>query len=135
MRKEAEGDNDSFGLTNLTKGKLPRLPFVKVKEEILGKKYELSLAFIGSKHSKELNKILRGKEKPANVLSFPLSKNSGEILIDLSMAKKEFGKKESELKKRLIFLLIHGLLHLKGMAHGSRMEKEESRLLKKFNLF
>ncbi len=115
-----------------TKGELPSLPFAYMKDTILGKKYELSVAFIGEKKSHEINFKLRGKDKPTNILSFPLSKNSGEILISLSTAKKDaknFDKKPADF---LGFLFIHGLLHLKGMQHGSTMEKAEKKFCKKF---
>ena len=60
--------------------------------------------------------------KTSNVLSFPLSKTSGEILICKAAAK----------PYTVEFLFIHGLLHLKGLKHGAIMEGEESRLLKRF---
>jgi len=56
------------------------------------------------------------------VLSFPLSKNSGEILICKSAAK----------PYTVDYLFIHGVCHLKGYKHGATMESIESRLLKKF---
>jgi len=96
--------------------------FKKIKDEILGKKYELSLVFCGNALSRKLNRIYRGKDKPTNVLSFPLSKNSGEIFINLS--------KIGEFSPAHLF--IHGCLHLKGMRHGSKMEKVEKQLLKKW---
>jgi len=32
----------------------------------------------------------------------------------------------------IIYLFIHGLLHLKGFAHGKKMEKEEEKIRLKF---
>jgi ssRNA-specific RNase YbeY (16S rRNA maturation enzyme) len=110
--------DSTFSITNQTKRPLPRGPFEKLKDKVVGKKYELSLVFIGNKDSHKLNLLYRGKDKPTNVLSFPLSKTSGEIFIDLSF------KEHS-----VIFLFIHGLLHLKGMQHGATMEREEKKLL------
>lgn len=112
-----------FSITNKTKSTLPRVPFLKIKDEILGKNYCLSLVFIGGKKSKELNYKYRGKNKATNVLSFPLDKKTGEIFITPSLAGKEVG-----------FLFIHGCLHLKGMEHGSTMERAESKLRKKFGV-
>lgn len=95
----------------------------KIKNHVLGKAYDLSFAFIDSQKSHELNRRYRKKDKPANVLSFPLDKNSGEILID---------KETVTDPRETIFLFIHGLLHLKGYDHGSKMEAEEKNLV---NLF
>ncbi len=94
-----------------------------IKEEILGKDYELSLVFCKDTLSRKLNRIYRGKDKPTNVLSFPLSKKSGEIFINTNRLD---GFSPT-------YLFIHGLLHLKGMQHGVKMENEEKRILKLFN--
>ncbi|MHB0978135.1 MAG: rRNA maturation RNase YbeY [Minisyncoccota bacterium] len=104
----------------------------KIKEAVLGKRYELSLVFIDSKFSRRLNRIYRKKDRPTNILSFPLSKTSGEIFIDLVQAKKEFKKFDLTFSQFITFLFIHGLLHLKGMTHGSTMEKAERKFHKKF---
>ena len=106
----------------------------KIKDGVLGKKYELSLVFTDSKLSRKLNKIYRGKNEPTNVLAFPLSKTSGEIFIDLTVAKQEAKKFDMSFKKFVHFLFIHALLHLKGMVHGRKMEQAEKKLLKKFFL-
>ena len=117
-------------LTNKTNGKLPRLPFLMLTRRVLGSTYELSVAFISDGESRRINKALRGKNKPGNVLSFPFSKTSGEILIAPSHAKKEASLYGHTYRKHLAYLFIHGLLHLKGLPHGATMEAEEKRLLK-----
>lgn len=101
--------------------------FVKAKDTILGKKYDLDLTFIGEKRSKFLNSKFRKIKKPTDILSFEIEKNFGEIYITPSAARrkaKTFGKKYDHYLK---FLFIHGLCHLKGMKHGSRMESQERR--------
>lgn len=105
------------------------IPFTRLKNAVLGKKYELSLVFIDSAFSRRLNATYRGKNKPANILSFPLSKKTGEIFIDLITAKKEAKKFGMTFSKFVIFLFIHGILHLKGMKHGDTMDKAEKQLL------
>lgn len=100
-----------------------------LKNKILGKNYELSVVFTNSLLSRRLNRTYRGKNKSADVLSFPLSKNSGEIFIDLDTAKKEAPLFDMSFKKFVKFLFIHGLLHLKGMRHGATMERTEQKLL------
>jgi probable rRNA maturation factor len=125
---------ENFQILNMTKDTLPRVSFAKIKEEILGKKYELSLVFCGNRKSKELNKIYRDKDYTPNILSFPLDKNSGEIFINPHVAKKEAKNFNKSYAKFIGFLFIHGLLHLKGMEHGSTMDKAEIKFCKKFNL-
>lgn len=126
--------NECFSITNTTKSTLPRVSFDKIKVAALGKKYSLSLVFIGETRSKFLNNTYRGKNKPTNVLSFSVEKNIGEIFITPAVVKKQlkqFGRKYDNL---VAFLFIHGLMHLKGMEHGDRMEKAEVILRKKFGI-
>ncbi|MES2416203.1 MAG: rRNA maturation RNase YbeY [Patescibacteria group bacterium] len=124
---------ENFGVTNLTKGKLPSLPFAMMKTAILGKGYSLSLVFINKKKSLELNKTYRQKDKPANVLSFPYSKKDGEIFICIEVAKTQAKEYDKTWTEFVGFLVIHGMLHLKGMQHGSTMEVQERKFSKKFS--
>ncbi len=130
MREKAK----KVDVINKTKGKLPRLPFQHMKDYVLGKNYELSVAFIGDSESQKLNKTWRDKDKPTNILSFSLSKEEGEIFINQKFASKEaplFGRTASNF---IAFLFIHGLFHLKGMDHGSTMESKERNARKKFGI-
>ncbi len=110
--------------TNLTKKRRPALPWEEIKDTILNKSYNLSVVFAGDSLTRKLNKKHRGKDKPANVLSFPLSEKEGEVFINLST-------KENDCP-RVLHLFIHSLLHLKGFSHGAKMESKEDKLLKKF---
>ncbi len=121
-----------INITNLTKVAIPAVPFASMKEEILGKKYNLSLVFISNKKSKELNNSYRQKNNPTNVLSFPLNKENGEIFITPEVSRKEAPKFGKNYTNFVGFLFIHGCLHLKGMEHGSTMERMEKKLQKQF---
>lgn len=91
----------------------------------MGKRYDLSFAFLGPAQMREAMKYKKARaQKTSNVLAFPLSKTSGEILICKSAAK----------PYSVGFLFIHACLHLKGLKHGATMEREEDRLLKRFKL-
>jgi probable rRNA maturation factor len=123
-----------FNITNTTKSTLPRVPFLKMKDAVLGKDYSLSLVFIGSQRSKELNKGYRGKNKPTNVLSFSLDKKNGEIFITPEVVRGQIKSFDRKFENLVAFIFIHGLFHLKGMTHGSRMEKAEEKTRRKFNI-
>lgn len=122
-----------FNVLNSTKIKssVSSKKMKEIKNVILGKRYELSVVLVNNKESKKLNQKNRNKNKPANVLSFPLEEKVGEIFLDLE-TKKEAGEFEMGYKKYLTFLFIHGCLHLKGYDHGTEMEKLENKFLKKF---
>ncbi len=125
---------NNFTIQRQTKGRIPNLPFVSIKEDILGKKYELSLLFPRDKISKELHTTWKKKPDPVNVLSFPLDIDEGEIILTLNKARKEAKKYGHTYHNHVIFLFIHGCLHLKGMTHGAKMEKEEQRFYRKYSL-
>lgn len=121
-------------LINKTKGKLPSLPFVDIKNAILGTDYELSISFVTPAISKKLNGVHRGKDYATNILSFELSKTSGELIIEPSCVKRDAPNFDMDYRNFLGFLLIHGMLHLKGMDHSSTMEKHEARYKKMFGI-
>jgi probable rRNA maturation factor len=112
----------------------PRLPVRTVAEAILGKRYDLSLVFIGPTRAKTLNETTRGKDYIPNVLSFPLHNTTGEIFICPAVAKREAKKFNLTPQGYLTYLLIHGCLHLKGFNHGAAMDKAEAKFSKQFKL-
>lgn len=118
----------SLSITNTTKGKLPRLPFAKMADAVLGKEYECSLVIVSPKKSRELNLSYRQKDNSTNILSFPLSENEGEIFLDLNKAKEECALFDRTYTNFVGFLFIHGLLHLKGLDHGTKMENAEKKI-------
>jgi rRNA maturation RNase YbeY len=120
-------------ILNKTKGKLPRLPFVSIKNKILGSRYELGLSLLNPKEQKKINQKYRGRNETTNILSFPLSKNSGEITIDTQKVRSDAPLFNMTYTQFFKYLFIHGLLHLKGFEHSSIMEKEEKKYLKIFS--
>lgn len=108
------------------------MKYTKIKNEILGKKYSLSIACVDEKTSREINRRYRKKNKPTNILSFPLNKNLGEIVLCPSVIKKEAKNFNKTFPQFLGFLVIHGMLHLKGYEHSSTMEKLENKYDQKY---
>ena len=127
-------NNKTLSISNTTKSRPPRLPFLDIKNEILGPDYALSIALIGDDESRELNRRYRNKDKPANVLSFPLSDTEGEIVIDPLQVERDAPLFSMEYEPFFAKIVIHGMLHLKGLEHGDTMEQEEERLLQAFSL-
>ena len=103
--------------------------FTTIKNDVLGEAYDLSFAFVTPAQMRKAMKFKKlppnelTKTKTSNVLSFPLSKTSGEILICKAAAKPYTPE----------YLFIHGLLHIKGMKHSDTMERTEDKLLKRFS--
>ena len=123
-----------FSIINETKGKLPSLPFEKIKNKILGEKYELDLVFVSEKKIQALNKTYRKVDSPTDILSFPLSKDSGEIFICQKIAAKKAKDFEREFENFIAFLFIHGNVHLLGFDHGDKMETIEEKFRNYFKI-
>lgn len=112
----------------------PTHPYNDIKCDILGKRYTLSLTFVGPDRARRYNEEHRGKTYVPNVLSFPLDSETGEIIICPSVAAREAQKFNLSSKGYIAYLFIHGLLHLKGYDHGATMEKLEQRYVKKYHV-
>ena len=127
-------ENINFSIINHTKGKLTSLPFVQYKNAILGENYNLVVNFVSDTEIKKLNKIYRNIDKPTDILSFPLTKDTGEIFISLKYANKKAPTFNRDNTNYLAFLVIHGLVHLKGFEHCSKMEEIEAEYQKIFGI-
>jgi len=106
-------------INNTTKSKI-NLALVHKVVEVFLKKYqktksEVSIAFVGDAKIKKLNKEYRGFDKVTDILSFDGEDNFlGELVIDYNQIKRQAKKFKHSIKYELIFILIHGLLHLIG---------------------
>lgn len=106
----------------------------KFKNTVLGQRFELSVVTIPPAKMKALSKTYRNINKATDILSFPLSKMSGEIFLCMSEVKthaKMFGMTP---EKYLPYLVIHGMVHLKGHEHGRIMDMLEVRYCKALNV-
>ena len=123
-----------FAIANHTRTKVAGIPFSAIKDHILGTRYELSVALLTPAEATRVTLETKKKDKASNVLAFPLSKTSGEILLCPATARTQARDYSMTPHTFLAYLFIHGCLHLKGMQHGATMESEECRVLKHFDL-
>jgi len=98
----------------------------------------VTLRFVGTRESRTLNALFRGKEYATNVLTFvyddvvPLA---GDIVVCVPVLRAEARESEKSVTAHCAHLVIHGMLHLQGYDHerdadAARMEARESALLK-----
>jgi probable rRNA maturation factor len=100
----------------------------------------ISLTLVDDAAIRALNRAHRGKDKPTDVLSFPLApepfateKLLGDIVISIDTARRQAADYDAPLQRELERLMIHGLLHVLGHDHMESeervaMEAEERRL-------
>ncbi len=82
----------------------------------------------------QLNYIYNNKNKPTDVLSFSFMRERqfpghsdliGQIVISMDTARNQAKKLKNNLKSELLFLFIHGFLHIIGLDHQSEAEYEQ----------
>lgn len=123
-----------FALDSTVKRYPTQFPYEKIKNDILGKRYQLSLTFIGETRAQHLNVTYRKKDYTPNVLSFPLDETTGEVYICPNVARHQAHEYELSQDGYMCFLFIHGCLHLKGYRHGDTMERLEQKYRRKYNV-
>ena len=95
------------------------------KYKFSNKRISLTLMLSNNLKIKKLNKYFRNKNKPTDILSFPLSEKSkiskktyiGDIIISYNYLDKPRSQSSKLFKKKLIKIFIHGFLHLLGFDH------------------
>ncbi|MBI4065828.1 rRNA maturation RNase YbeY [Candidatus Kaiserbacteria bacterium] len=91
--------------------------------------WNISLVFVGAMRARALNKKFRGKNYVPNVLSYIAGEKSAEVIICPSEAQKQARTFRLTPSAYCLYLFIHAVLHIKGWAHGDKMEKCERDLL------
>ena len=115
---------------------------------------ELSVRLAGDDEVRALNSEWRGKDKPTNVLSFPMTEADelgdeaaaggpelmlGDIILAHGVCAREAEEKDITIERHASHLVVHGTLHLLGHDHmddGSPadMEAREVRALARLGI-
>ena len=104
--------------------------------ELANPRLSASLLFADDADVHELNREWRGKDKPTNVLSFPMLEREdllglpadgppellGDIALALETCAREAAEKGLPLDHHAAHLIVHGLLHLAGHDHETSPE-------------
>lgn len=103
----------------------------QVAPELCNPRLSASLLFSDDTEVHALNREWRGKDKPTNVLSFPMLERDqllelapegppellGDIALALETCTREAADKGVPLEHHAVHLVVHGLLHLAGHDH------------------
>src|SRR5687768_15025188 len=114
---------------------------------------EVSVKFTSDEEVRSLNAEWRGKDKPTNVLSFPMAEEAdlhqatvteqelllGDIVLARGVCESEAADKSLPLERHTAHLIVHGTLHLLGFDHGDEaeaadMERREVRALARLGI-
>lgn len=134
----------NISLENQTKYQV-NIDLLKKITTVITKK-EIELIICHNDYIQALNLQFRDKDKPTDVLSFPLEDTLmgkmidmplGSIVISVDFVKQKSEELSHSFDDEFALLFIHGLLHLSGYDHeidnGEHRKKEEE-LVKYFNL-
>ena len=80
---------------------------------------------MSNRRIRKLNKEFLGRDYETDVLSFSLSKDYGEIIISVEEAFKNAERYSHTFDQELLYLIIHGLLHLKGYEDYNKEDYEK----------
>ena len=114
---------------------------------------EISVTLTGDEQVRALNAHWRGKDKPTNVLSFPMADERdlteanvadaelllGDIILARGVCEAEAAQKGVKVEDHAAHLLVHGTLHLLGYDHhgdaeAADMEAREVRALQRLGI-
>jgi len=97
--------------------------------------HELSVVLVDDEEITRLNRQYFHRNRPTNVISFPMGAGGpgalqarilGDVVISAETAQREAAAVDGEPEKEILFLMIHGILHLVGHDHeGSRAERQK----------
>lgn len=102
------------------------------------------IRIVGSAESRRLNREYRGKDRPTNVLSFPasgaereLGGSLGDLVVCAAVVATEAREQGKARAAHWAHMVVHGMLHLHGLDHGTRreavaMERLEVEILRGF---
>jgi len=127
------------------------LSFLKKKTQLILRltripQIDLDLSLVGNALMRSLNRKFRKKDKTTDVLSFPLHEKKearrggvflGDIVIAVPRVRKQAKERGVSFERELLFLIIHGTLHLLGYDHekspreAKQMKKLEREILSK----
>ena len=113
----------------------------QVAPELANPRLSASLVFADDAAVQELNRDWRGKDRPTNVLSFPMLEREdlldlppqgppellGDIALALETCAREAAEKGIALEAHASHLIVHGLLHLAG--HDHEISPEDARAM------
>jgi len=118
---------------------------VKILSDLGFTSSELSVSIVGDRTIRNLNREYLQKDHPTNVISFSMQEGEfgslspeilGDVVISADTAAREAEEGGIPFHERLVFLLLHGILHLTGYDHERSGEEEARRMeLKELEIF
>ena len=120
--------------------------YVKIFAELdLKGEYITDVTIVNNKTIHKINREFRNVDRPTDVISFAFLDdkkekelkggpiNLGQIIISFEKAEEQAKEYEHSLKREMVFLFVHGMLHLLGYDHMN--EEDEKKMFELQNKF
>lgn len=105
---------------------------------------ELSILFVDDVQIRELNRRYLHRDKPTNVLAFPMRKGAyatlhshilGDLAISVETAQRQSDRFGLDHMEMVTLLMVHGILHLIGYEHEGTRKRASEMAIKQKELF
>ncbi|MCM8801699.1 MAG: rRNA maturation RNase YbeY [Candidatus Omnitrophica bacterium] len=97
----------------------------KLKQVINPPPKKIIVYLVNNKTIKNLNRRFFKKNIPTDIISFKYSRNFGELIISIEQCNENAQIYKHSIEKELIYVIIHGILHLKGYKDYKEKERNE----------
>jgi probable rRNA maturation factor len=97
-----------------------------------GKSFQVSVILTSDKEIAALNKRYLEKDRPTDVLSFPYSTGkfvSADVFVSAGRAREQAAEYGHTFKQEILFLVLHGVLHLLGC--NDRSDPDRKKMLRR----
>jgi probable rRNA maturation factor len=99
---------------------------------------EMVIRVVDEQESRQLNSRYRGQDKATNVLSFPFaapagihSDHLGDLVICAAVVRREAQQQQKKEIDHWAHMVVHGVLHLRGLDHQTEGQAREMEELEK----
>ena len=112
--------------------------YVKIFAELALKgEYITDVTIVNNKTIHKINREFRNVDRPTDVISFAFLDdkkekelkggpiNLGQIIISFEKAEEQAKEYEHSLKREMVFLFVHGMLHLLGFDHMNEEDEKK----------
>ncbi|WLR43982.1 rRNA maturation RNase YbeY [Bacillus carboniphilus] len=133
--------NDELNvLTEIQKEKIEKLLQNTAEIEEIEKGAEVSVTFVNNESIRQINREYRDKDQETDVISFALEEHAedeinikgehlprvlGDIIVSYPKAVEQAEQYGHSLMREILFLTVHGFLHLLGYDHMTEEDEKE----------
>lgn len=131
LSKNTKVSIDIFGVKRLSDKqaylKYARKVIIVIKNRLPDTFIKINIVIVTDSYIHKLNKKFLNKDRPTDILSFPLGGEIwGEIYISQDRARVQAKENRLTLRNEICNLIAHGVMHLAGFSHAQMIKITKS---------